>query len=111
MELTLAIAAGGALGAVVRVVVADVLKRYPLGATALVNIVGSFIAGVAISTLSGAMLAFVSIGVCGAMTTFSTFANEVVTAASGGETALAAAYAAGTAAACLTAAGLGLIVI
>ena len=77
-------------------------------ATLLVNVIGSFIAGIAVATLSGAPLVFVTVGLCGALTTFSTFANEVTTYARGSDLYLAVGYAIGTALACLLAAWFGL---
>lgn len=107
----LAVGAGGAIGAVVRVWLAGMLRSYPPTATLVVNIVGSFLAGLAIGLLSGAMLALVVTGLCGALTTFSTFANEVRAYVQAGDRLVAVAYAVITAVACLTAAGLGRLVV
>ncbi len=87
MKLILAIAVGGAIGAVGRHVVAgQVLKLagsgFPWG-TIVVNVVGSFIMGALIETMAlkwsvGLELrAFLTVGVIGAFTTFSTFSLDV----------------------------------
>ena len=87
MKLILAIAVGGAIGAVGRHVVAgQVLKLagsgFPWG-TVVVNVVGSFIMGALIETMAlkwsvGLELrAFLTVGVLGAFTTFSTFSLDV----------------------------------
>ncbi len=86
MTIYLAVAAGGALGAVGRYVVisrtgALLGTEFPYG-TLLVNVVGSFLLGavVAIAAKTGAtdgMLAFLAVGVLGGFTTFSTFALDV----------------------------------
>ena len=87
MKLILAIAVGGAIGAVGRHVVAgQVLKLagsgFPWG-TVVVNVVGSFIMGALIETMAlkwsvGLELrAFLTVGVLGAFTTFSAFSLDV----------------------------------
>ena len=87
MKLILAIAVGGAIGAVGRHVVAgQVLKLagsgFPWG-TIVVNVVGSFIMGALIETMAlkwsvGLELrAFLTVGVLGAFTTFSAFSLDV----------------------------------
>lgn len=81
----LAVAAGGALGAVLRHLVSVSLAgrgRIPWGVL-VVNVVGSFIAGVALGApLGGAYSSAVQLvivsGVCGGLTTFSTFAVDTV---------------------------------
>lgn len=108
MEVILAVALGGAIGAVLRVLVADILADRPPRATLFVNIVGSFAAGVALGSLSGVLLILVTVGLCGALTTFSTFANEVTTLARAGNYTAAGVYALMTAIACVGAVGIGL---
>lgn len=89
MKLILAIAAGGALGAVGRhYVSAHVMKLagagFPWG-TVSVNVMGSFIMGVLIEIMAlrwnvGLELrAFLTVGVLGAFTTFSTFSLDFAT--------------------------------
>lgn len=85
----LAVAAGGALGAVARFLVssgAGYLFGYgfPFG-TLIVNVLGSFALGVLIQVTalawspSAEVRAFVVVGVLGAFTTFSTFSLDAVT--------------------------------
>lgn len=89
MKLVLAIALGGAIGAVGRhyVSVATTLlvgHGFPWG-TLVVNIVGSFAMGALIETMalvwspSLEMRALLTVGVLGAFTTFSTFSLDVAT--------------------------------
>jgi len=66
----------GALGAVLRYL----CSFLPQGVL-LVNVVGSFIAGVAVAALSGDAQLIVLTGFCGGLTTFSTFSVETVQAA------------------------------
>lgn len=78
VALFLAIAAGGALGAVLRYLVTVAAKnRGPL-AVLVVNVVGSFIAGVAIPAMDAPWSIIVISGVCGGLTTFSTLGVETV---------------------------------
>ena len=83
MKLVLAVAVGGAVGAVTRFWIANQLIRlvgteFPLG-TILVNILGSFILGILfepISTKWGSMReihSFFVVGILGGFTTFSAF--------------------------------------
>ncbi|WP_100330745.1 fluoride efflux transporter FluC [Bacillus xiapuensis] len=73
------VAAGGALGAVLRYVVgllaAGEKRPFPLGAL-LANLSGSFLLGVAVSALSGELQLLVGTGLLGGYTTFSTFSVE-----------------------------------
>ncbi len=89
MKLVLAIALGGAIGAVGRhyVSVAMVLLvgyGFPWG-TLVVNIVGSFLMGALIETMtlvwspSVEIRALLTVGLLGAFTTFSTFSLDVAT--------------------------------
>ena len=85
--ILLAIAAGGAIGAVARYLVMSAVGHwighgYPWG-TIIVNVVGSFILGALIETMalvwspSEAVRAMLVIGVLGSFTTFSTFSLDV----------------------------------
>ena len=87
MSLLFAVAAGGAVGAVGRyLVMARVAHwlgdRFPY-ATLSVNVLGSLALGLLVGlsgqlwSLSPELLAFLTIGVLGAFTTFSTFALDV----------------------------------
>jgi len=89
MMMIVAIAAGGALGAVMRhgvnVGAAHVWGYdFPWG-TLIVNILGSFIMGVLVSlfahygTPSQELRGFLTVGFLGALTTFSTFSLDTVT--------------------------------
>ncbi|OYX54018.1 MAG: hypothetical protein B7Y93_07145 [Micrococcales bacterium 32-70-13] len=79
--ILLAVAVGGALGAVLRQLVSVGLAgrgRVPWGAL-VVNVVGSFIAGLALALpLDPGWQIIVLSGFCGGLTTFSTFAVETV---------------------------------
>ncbi len=102
MKLVLAIALGGAIGAVGRhyVSVAMTLMLghgFPWG-TLVVNVTGSFLMGALIETMalvwspSAEMRALLTVGVLGAFTTFSTFSLDVATLYERGATLQLAAY-------------------
>lgn len=89
MKLVLAIAIGGAIGAVGRHYVSVAMTLFmghgfPWG-TLVVNVTGSFLMGVLIESMalvwspSLEMRALLTVGVLGAFTTFSTFSLDVVT--------------------------------
>ncbi|MBT3700272.1 MAG: fluoride efflux transporter CrcB [Alphaproteobacteria bacterium] len=89
MKLVLAIAAGGALGAVARHQVSATVMRlagagFPWG-TVAVNVLGSFLMGALIELMALRlnvgleMRAFLTVGFLGAFTTFSTFSLDFVT--------------------------------
>ncbi len=80
--------AGAALGGLLRYVVADLVQRnskiiFPFG-TLTVNIIGSFILGFVIFILgereiiSAETRLFLTVGLCGGFTTFSTFSYETL---------------------------------
>lgn len=84
-----AIAAGGSLGAVMRYVLSNAVytwlgRGFPYG-TLSVNLIGSFLIGIAFVlltenlTLGSEVRAFILIGFLGAFTTFSTFSLETLT--------------------------------
>ena len=88
VKMLLAVAAGGAVGAVGRYLVVSAVGHifgtgFPLG-TIVVNVVGSFFLGALIEALalvwspSPELRAMVVVGVLGAFTTFSTFSMDVV---------------------------------
>ncbi len=102
MNIWIAIGAGGAVGAMARHGVSRVSlhllgPNFPWG-TLSVNVVGSFIMGAVIVWLSRhephstAMRAFLTVGVLGAFTTFSTFSLDVVTLYKDRTIQIAAAY-------------------
>lgn len=103
MDIVLAVAGGGAIGAVGRVWLNERLAGHPPWATAIVNVLGSLLAGGGIALLAGPIRAFVVIGLCGALTTFSTFAYETVTFARDGRPSVAAVYGIGTVITCTVA--------
>ena len=89
MKTLLPVAAGGALGAVARHLVylaaaAHLGAGYPV-ATLTVNVLGSFAMGVLVTgaalvwTLGPKLQAFLVVGFLGGFTTFSAFAQDVVT--------------------------------
>lgn len=78
MTLALLVAAGGALGALLRYVFLSLPKASAVWMLALVNILGSAVAG-ALAALPGSYLtAALIFGVCGGFTTFSTLALQLV---------------------------------
>jgi CrcB protein len=102
MNMILAIAAGGAIGAVARYVAAAQIGHwlgtgFPWGIL-LVNIAGSFLMGVLVEAMtlvwspSAELRALLVVGVLGAFTTFSTFALDIVTVLERGQILLAALY-------------------
>lgn len=84
LQIILAVAAGSAVGGTLRYVVALLLPtavgRWPWP-TLLVNLIGCFLLGLLSGWFSRyepspALRAFLTIGVCGGFTTFSSFINE-----------------------------------
>ena len=112
MKMILAVAAGGAFGAVGRYLVMSGVGRmlgphdFPWG-TLTVNIVGSVLMGVLIELLalvwspSQELRAFMVVGVLGAFTTFSTFSLDVVVLVERGQNLFVAAYVAGSVLLCV----------
>lgn len=102
LNMLLSIAAGGALGAVCRYGVnSGAVSLFGHGfpwATLIVNILGSFMMGIFIALFahigspSQEMRAFLTVGILGAMTTFSTFSLDAVTLFERGDYLLASAY-------------------
>ena len=102
MKLVLAIALGGAIGAVGRHYVSIAMTLllghgFPWG-TLFVNIAGSFLLGVLIESMALVwsptveMRALLTVGVLGAFTTFSTFSLDVATLYGRGAAPALAAY-------------------
>ncbi len=119
--MLLAVAAGGAFGAVARYLVMVQVGHW-LGtgfpfATLTVNVVGSFILGVLVELMALAwsptpeLRALVVVGVLGAFTTFSTFSMDVVLHMERGEIGLALTYVVASVVLCVVAffAGLHLV--
>jgi CrcB protein len=106
VKLWLAIAVGGALGAVGRHAVVNQMVRwagdgFPWG-TLTVNVSGSLVMGLLIQALAlrfevdDAWRGLLAVGVLGAFTTFSAFSLDVVLLAQRGQIAAAAVYVAGS---------------
>lgn len=102
MNMLLAIACGGALGALARHKVGALSLHWfgnglPYG-TLIVNIVGSFILGALTGALTyrfnlpAEVRGFLAVGFCGAFTTFSTFALDVALLTDRGNIMLAGFY-------------------
>ena len=112
MKMILAVAAGGAVGAVARYLVMVGVGRllgphdFPWG-TLTVNVVGSVLMGVLIEVLaltwspSQEVRALLVVGVLGAFTTFSTFSLDVMVLFERGQTLFVAAYVAGSVVLCV----------
>lgn len=103
MKLLLAIACGGAIGALARHSLAAYVMRltgggFPYG-TVVVNVLGSFLLGALVEVMAlrwnvGLELrAFLTVGILGAFTTFSTFSLDVALLVQRNETLGAFAYA------------------
>ena len=113
----LAVAVGGALGAMSRFWVYNAFlswnQRFPF-ATFTVNAVGSVLIGVAFvlmaerADIGPELRGLVSVGFLGAFTTFSTFSLDTLSLLEQGHAGTAAAYVLGSVVVCLAAAWLGL---
>jgi len=88
MKLYLIVALGSGIGGILRYYVSDFVQKnsnslFPLG-TLTVNIIGSFIIGLvlfyldSIKLISSEMRLFLTVGLCGGLTTFSTFSYETI---------------------------------
>ena len=121
LRLILAVALGGAIGSVARYLVGIGSGKlfgldFPWG-TLIINIAGSFLIGVLVESfalkwdLPQAVRVFLTIGICGGFTTFSTFSLDSYLLIDRGELWPAAAYMAGSVALSIAAlfAGLQLI--
>ena len=102
VKLVLAIAAGGAIGAVGRHYVGVYALKwlgaaFPYG-TLAVNVAGSFLMGVLVTSMAvkwnvgEELRAFLTVGLLGGFTTFSAFSLDFATLMERGETVLAAGY-------------------
>jgi fluoride exporter len=88
MKLYLIVAFGSGIGGMLRYYISDFVQKYssslfPYG-TLAVNIIGSFIIGLvlfyldSIKMISSEMRLFLTVGLCGGLTTFSTFSYETI---------------------------------
>ncbi len=120
-SILIAVALGGALGSLLRYVVASAIQTpasagYPWGIF-LVNVSGGFLMGVIVEAsalklqLSPELRAFLTVGILGGYTTFSTFSLDSVLLIQRGAYASAAAYIVGSTALSIAAlfAGLALV--
>lgn len=82
-----AVIGAGILGAVLRYLVTTFTPRWGV---LTVNVVGSFVGGIAIASLSGDARLILLTGFCGGLTTFSTFSVETVQAVLDGKVRTAA---------------------
>ena len=106
LQLMLAVAAGGAIGSVARYLVGVGSTRlfgfaFPWG-TLIINIAGSFLIGVFVELfalrwdLPQTARVFLTVGICGGFTTFSTFSLDSYVLMERGDWWLAAAYIVGS---------------
>lgn len=105
------VALGAAVGAPARYLTDRALGRllpgrFPWG-TFTVNVVGSFVLGLVSVAADPVVATLVGVGFCGALTTYSTFAYEIVALAERREAAVGAVYLLGSVAAGVGAAVLG----
>ncbi len=88
MKLYLIVALGSGIGGMLRYYISDFVQKnssslFPFG-TLTVNIIGSFLIGLilfyldSIKMISAEMRLFLSVGLCGGLTTFSTFSFETI---------------------------------
>lgn len=113
MEPAYLIGAGGAIGAVLRYLVYQVLptETFPF-ATLAVNGIGSFVIGIiAFSELNTSITLFVAVGICGAFTTYSTFSFETVELWENEANLMAVANAVGNIALCLCGVGIAWVIV
>ena len=103
---------GSGIGGVLRfwlgnAVAATIGTEFPWG-TLVINVLGSFVIGLAATGLPGAdSRTFVMVGLCGGFTTFSAYSLQVLDLLQTGRTAAAAAYVAASVIVCVTATGAG----
>ena len=107
----LSVGAGGAIGAMLRygMTLVGVYLHWPSNlSTLLVNIIGSFVVGLLVSSCSnGTWMLLATAGLCGGFTTFSTFSMQSVSLLQEGRWGQAALYIFGTLAICIVMAWFG----
>ncbi|MBL4850751.1 MAG: fluoride efflux transporter CrcB [Gammaproteobacteria bacterium] len=117
--MIVAIAIGGALGAVLRYVLLGWVQMWGTGfpyGTLLVNVIGSLMAGIVYIilmeklALDSVMRGFILVGLLGSFTTFSTFSLETVHLLEAGELAKAGLNSIISVVTCIAAAWLGFFV-
>jgi CrcB protein len=114
MWTLLSVAAGGALGAMLRYGVVLASGRifgtgFPWG-TLCVNVLGSFVMGLAAITLAARFGPFAMVGLLGSFTTFSAFSLDVVRLYEGGRTTSALLYVSGSVTLSIAALAAGLLI-
>jgi len=88
MKLYLIVGLGSGIGGMLRYYISDLVQKnssslFPYG-TLTVNIIGSFLIGLilfyldSIKMISSEMRLFLTVGLCGGLTTFSTFSYETI---------------------------------
>ncbi|MBR5477726.1 MAG: CrcB family protein [Bacteroidaceae bacterium] len=95
MKSLLLVGTGGALGSIARYAVSMLFAHFAIcshWATLLVNVIGSFLIGLAIPLFSNCAHLFAVVGFCGGFTTFSTFSSQAVQLFQAGERVTAAVY-------------------
>lgn len=117
MRMMIAVAIGGALGAMSRYAISSQIARtlgtgFPWG-TLTVNLIGSFLMGLLAPVLlskvsSPEIRSFLTVGLLGSLTTFSTFSMETVALYQRGEAGLAALNVGVSVAACIAGLMVGL---
>ena len=100
MKEFLLVAMGGALGSMMRysfTLLANLFSLSALWGTLAANVCGAFLIGWAASALQGSSwMIFMTVGVCGGFTTFSTFSSQTLRLLENGQYALALGYALGS---------------
>lgn len=107
----LAVGAGGAIGAIGRYLLTLAtaqLTLHPTLGTIAANLFGSLLIGYAMGSAEGRMALFLSVGLCGGFTTFSTFSAQTVALIQSGQLLEAGVYAIASVALCVLATLLGL---
>lgn len=85
MTAVLVTVAAGALGAVIRFLVARAFGTRAVWAVLVVNVVGSAIGGAVLALVGGDARLILLTGFCGGLTTFSTFGVETIQLVLGGK--------------------------
>lgn len=111
MKQFLVVGLGGALGSMMRygiTLLVAVTAWSPLWGTLAANTLGSFLIGLCVSACSqGSWQLFLTVGLCGGFTTFSTFSTQNLNLLQDGRWGLALAYMLGTMLICLFVTWLG----
>lgn len=92
------VGAGGAIGAVLRYIIGQVVPKtgFPFH-TFFVNSIGSFVLGLVVfSSVGNQVVLFVGIGLCGSFTTYSTFSVQTVQLWESGDRIRSLSYSLGT---------------